>query len=102
MCRECDRGQLYCPPPAPCRVQARREVKRRAHRRHRQSPEGLADHRDWQRAARARRRAVACVGDPGTEELARCASVPAVGGARSSTEELDDVAGERPSDEEIE
>lgn len=55
ICRSCDRGQRYCSPS--CRHQARRRQLREANRRHQRSPEGRLDHRDRQRAYRARRRA---------------------------------------------
>jgi len=55
ICRSCDRGHRYCSPP--CRRLQRREQLRQANRRHQQSPEGRADHRDRQRAYRRRLRA---------------------------------------------
>lgn len=56
VCRSCDRGQQYC--SEVCREPARHAQQRAARRRHQQSPEGSADHRDHQRALRERRRAV--------------------------------------------
>jgi hypothetical protein len=62
ICRRCDRGHVYCSPR--CSVEARSESRRRAHRRHRLSPEGRLDHRDRERARRRRRRIEAVrVGD---------------------------------------
>lgn len=55
LCRSCDRGQRYC--GEACRRQARLEQHRRANRRHQSSVEGRLDHRDRQRAYRARLRA---------------------------------------------
>lgn len=55
ICRSCDRGHRYC--SRPCRRLHRREQLRQANRRHQQSPEGRADHRDRQRAYRCRLRA---------------------------------------------
>jgi hypothetical protein len=81
LCRSCDRGQAYC--PEPCRAVARRGVVRAARQRHRDSPEGRADHRDHQRAYRARRGRR--VRDLGSKKLADSASVCA-GGDASGTE----------------
>jgi len=55
LCRRCDRGQRYCGPH--CREKALRLQRRQANRRHQQSPEGRADHRDRQRDYRRRQRA---------------------------------------------
>ena len=52
ICRSCDRGQRYCGPD--CRLRVLREQRRRANRRHQNSPEGRLDHRDRQRAYRKR------------------------------------------------
>ena len=52
ICRSCDRGQRYCGPD--CRLRVLRAQRRRAHRRHQNSPEGRLDHRDRQRAYRKR------------------------------------------------
>jgi len=52
LCPACDRGHAYCSPP--CRVAARRRTIAAARTRHRRSPEGRLDHRDQQRAYRAR------------------------------------------------
>ena len=52
ICPACDRGHAYCAPP--CRVAARRRTIDAARTRHRRSPEGRLDHRDHQRAYRAR------------------------------------------------
>jgi len=52
ICVACDRGHAYC--SAPCRRLARRRSIAAARRRHRRSPEGRLDHRDHQRAYRAR------------------------------------------------
>jgi hypothetical protein len=67
ICRSCDRGQRYCGPG--CRLPAVREQRRRANRRHQNSPEGRLDHRDRQRAYRKRcaQRRWASV-DPGVEK----------------------------------
>jgi hypothetical protein len=55
LCRHCDRGQQYC--SLRCRKKSRRLQRREANRRHQQTPEGRADHRDRQREYRQRRRA---------------------------------------------
>jgi len=81
LCRSCDRGQAYC--PEPCRAVARRGVVRAARQRHRDSPEGRADHRDHQRAYRARRGRR--VRDLGSRKLPGSATVCA-GGDASGTE----------------
>jgi len=52
ICASCDRGHAYC--SSACRGAARRGSVRAARRRHRASPEGRLDHRDHQRAYRAR------------------------------------------------
>ena len=54
ICSRCDRGQRYC--SLLCRHQARRQQRRCANRRHQQSAEGRADHRDRQRRYRERKR----------------------------------------------
>lgn len=63
ICSHCDRGHQYC--SEHCRSKARREQRRAANRRHRQSPEGKLDQRDRQRDYR-RRRAAASVMDQGS------------------------------------
>lgn len=55
ICRSCDHGDRYC--RFFCRQSARLEQRRQANRRHQRSQEGRLDHRDRQRAYRARRRA---------------------------------------------
>jgi len=68
ICSHCDRGQRYC--SAFCRVPARRQQRRRANRRHQQSPEGRADHRDRQREYRHRCRQIrARVTDQGSASI---------------------------------
>jgi len=52
LCPACDRGHAYC--SLPCRREGRARSVRAAGRRHQQSPEGRLDHRDRQRAYRAR------------------------------------------------
>jgi hypothetical protein len=54
VCRQCDRGQIYC--NFKCRRLAVIVQKRRARARHQSTPEGRLDHRDRQRAFRARQR----------------------------------------------
>ena len=54
LCGSCYRGQAYC--GASCRATAQRRQRRQANARHQRSPEGRLDHRDRQRAYRARRR----------------------------------------------
>jgi hypothetical protein len=56
LCRRCDRGQRYC--SEACRNCCRQEQRRRANRKHQQSPEGRLDHLDRQRAYRERLRRV--------------------------------------------
>lgn len=57
VCRSCDRGHRYCCPA--CRVEGRRRCLQVVRRRHEQSPEARADHRDRQRAYRQRCRQAA-------------------------------------------
>ena len=54
ICGSCDNGQMYCRPTRSGEV--RRASKRRARARHQASPLGRKDHRDRQRAYRARHR----------------------------------------------
>ena len=54
VCASCDRGHAYC--SRACRAAGRRRSVRAARARHQQSLEGRLDHRDRQRAYRARRR----------------------------------------------
>jgi len=55
-CAECHGGVLSGAFPRPCSEACRREAGRQSRRRHQQSPEGRADHRDRSAAARARKR----------------------------------------------
>ncbi len=59
ICRSCDRGHLYC--CRDCSTKARKASVWAARLRHRKSPEDRADHRERERARRARRHS--CVGD---------------------------------------
>lgn len=68
ICSRCYRGQEYC--GKVCGEQARRRQLREANRRHRQSPEGQADHRDRQRAYRECRRLRASVLDQSSNSTA--------------------------------
>lgn len=79
VCRLHDRGQVYC--GNECRVPARLEQKRAAHRCYRASlgAEGRTDHRDAERERRARHRER--VGDQSSEKL----TGSALGGAREET-----------------
>jgi hypothetical protein len=69
LCRRCDRGQRYC--SSHCRQKALRLQRRQANRRHQQTPEGRADHRDRQREYRQRGR----VTDKSSQPPAASASV---------------------------
>ena len=60
LCGSCYRGQTYCEDH--CRATAQRHQRRHATARHQRSLEGRLDHRDRQRAYRARRR-LRCVTD---------------------------------------
>jgi hypothetical protein len=71
LCPDCDRGQRYC--SLDCRRRARLQQRRRANRRHQQSPEGRLDHRDRQREYR-RRRAQGCVTDQGSLSISSSSS----------------------------
>ena len=52
ICRCCDRGHRYC--HEDCRKKARRGQRREANRKHQQTEDGKADHRDRQRDYRNR------------------------------------------------
>jgi hypothetical protein len=54
ICASCDRGHAYC--SGACRAAGRRRIVAAAKARHQASVEGRLDHRDHQRAYRARRR----------------------------------------------
>jgi hypothetical protein len=54
LCSRCDRGNRYC--SVACRASARCVSQRAARRRHQATETGLQDHRDRNRAYRARRR----------------------------------------------
>ena len=71
LCGSCYRGQAYC--GAGCRAPAHRQHRRTANRRHQRSLEGRLDHRDRQRAYRARCR------------LRRVTDTPSPGRPRSGT-----------------
>ena len=73
LCRACDRGHVYC--SLPCRHAGRARSLRAAGRRHQQSPEGRLDHRDHQRAYRARCRAR--VTHQTSPAAASCGTLPA-------------------------
>ena len=64
ICGSCYRGQAYCGDR--CRAPAQRQQRRNANRRHQQSPEGRLDHRDHQRAYRARCRLRGVTDTPST------------------------------------
>jgi hypothetical protein len=68
ICISCDRGHAYCSPA--CREAARSASVRAARQRHRRSPEGRLDHRDHQRAYRAR------VRDHTSQRAAALATLP--------------------------
>lgn len=75
ICPHCDRGQRYC--SSFCRIRARRQQRRRANRRHQQSPEGRADHRDRQREYRHRCREIgARVTDHGSASITSPRTIP--------------------------
>lgn len=75
ICPPCDRGQRYC--SAFCRIPARRHQRRRANRRHQQSPEGRADHRDRQREYRHRCREIRTrVTDHGSASITSPRNIP--------------------------
>ena len=64
ICGSCYRGQAYCGDG--CRDRAQLQQHRNANRKHQDSPEGRLDHRDRQRAYRARlRRRVTDATSPG-------------------------------------
>jgi hypothetical protein len=76
LCRRCDRGQMYC--RAWCRHEARRRSIRAAGARHQTSPEGRLDHRDRQRAYRARLKSLSLrVTHQGSRHASSSLKVPA-------------------------
>ena len=84
ICSHCDRGQRYC--STFCRVPARRQQRRCANRRHQQSPEGRADHRDRQREYRHRRRRIrARVTDHGSASISSPRNIPSWDSRSAST-----------------
>lgn len=89
ICRTCDRGQEYC--AGWCRDESRKVIVADAKRRHQQSDEGRADHREHQAAYRARLRAG--VTDLGSEDLAHSPTVSVPAAARVSEVEPPQVAG---------
>lgn len=89
VCRSCDRGQQYC--SEACREPARQAQQRAARRRHQQSPEGSADHRDHQRALRERERLVM---DQASEGHAEPEMLTAVGLAVSNEPDAKETNGE--------
>lgn len=68
VCRSCERGQRYC--PGACAKQARARQLKIARRRHQQSQEGRADHRDRNRRHRSKRHGSARVMDTTSKNLA--------------------------------
>ena len=64
ICRSCYRGQAYCGDE--CRAPAQRRQRRTANAKHQRSPEGRLDHRDHQRAYRARCRLRGVTDTPST------------------------------------
>ena len=105
LCQRCERGQIYCGPA--CRREARRRSLRAARARHQASELGRLDHRDHQRAYRARLRLVtASVTDQGSPRppASRKVAAPAVAapipgvadpGGRSANHERCDHGGDR-------
>ena len=76
ICGACYRGQAYC--GARCRAPAQRQHRRDANARHQRSPEGRLDHRDRQRAYRARRRRRGVTDTPSTRPPRSATIAPAV------------------------
>lgn len=76
LCQRCDRGQCYCRDL--CRREARLRSCRAARARHQASEEGRLDHRDRQRAYRARRKLISAgVTDQGSPSPPDSIKVPA-------------------------
>jgi hypothetical protein len=86
ICASCDRGHAYC--SSACRTAARHASIHAARRRHRRSPEGRLDHRDHQRAYRARvrdqtsRRAASSTTLPADTSTDRSPTAPLAGALR--------------------
>jgi len=85
LCRDDDRGQVYCDDA--CREAARTAQKRAARAAHQASPEGRDDHRDAMRELRARRR----VTDQGSGKVASSATVR----SDADTVSMDDTSSPR-------
>ena len=87
LCRPCDRGNRYC--SEACSASIRRESLKAARRRHRQSAEGRADHRDRQRDYRRRRAGVV---DHGPKNLPRLTDVvlPRLRGEEDHVDNVED------------
>ena len=77
ICRSCYRGQAYCGDE--CRAPAQRRQRRTANAKHQRSPEGRLDHRDHQRAYRARCRLRGVTDTPSTGRP-RSATIAPLGG----------------------
>jgi hypothetical protein len=56
VCRQCDRGQIYC--TGPCAQEVRRDNQRQARRRYQATPRGRTMHAERSRQYRARRQRV--------------------------------------------
>ena len=77
ICESCYRGQAYCGDE--CRAPAQRRQRRTANAKHQRSPEGRLDHRDHQRAYRARCRLRGVTDTPSTGRP-RSATIAPLGG----------------------
>jgi len=92
LCRRHDRNQKYCSDE--CRAVGYAATRRTARKKHRQSEEGAADHREAEQDRRRRRKA--CVADQTPEQVQICAISAEAAGA----EEMPEVEKTAPDDEE--
>src|SRR5690606_27279874 len=93
LCAGCDRGQWYC--SSACSAARRVASLRAARKRHQSSPEGRDDHRDRQRAYRARRRLQLGVTEHGAENLPSSSTVLVTADAPDITSEPEIAETER-------
>jgi len=84
--RSCYRGHAYC--SKPCRHTGRRRTACSSQRTYRHSEEGRLDHRDTERARRARRCLpdAGCVGDHGSQKLILAANLVRESEVRDETQ----------------
>jgi len=83
VCRQCDRGQIYC--TGPCAQEVRRDNQRQARRRYQATPRGRTMHAERSRQYRARRQRVT---DHGPATARKEESLPALRARTETGEQL--------------